>query len=732
MRPSISALSLPVALLSLTVLSPAQARLPLPGCEPAPQVSQILDEKLDYDALEQMEFSQRWALERQVLDGLTAKYPRELKSYESLRDYTRSEAPEEYPALRDRWIKMAKDNPDDPLALLLASEVLVGKDTPEAIRMAEAAREKAPDFPWPALQLATIYFSGKHADTGKLKENLEAFFALCPASTDNYAQWLLTKDQPLQPQVATALRASLEKETDPKRLEKYETLWGLEFRTRPPAQHDALRAQVAADLKRMEALNPHGDAKWQAFLISGYKQSGASKETIAAVEDRLLREYPHSSEAYRIVYERWAKEHKEPEDGTDTAAWTKYEQDYMEALKGWIRDFTGDTFLQRYSWFLALEGYNSIPVSEKDGIAAMDAYLRSRDDFEAPDRRGSSYEGSAEFLIDHRWQPKRALDLLAQAREASDKEQARDQENDNQTDQEAENANRNRIYEEQTLTGLVLKAAKQAGEPEAAMKLRDQIEGPPPTEKKYVSGYWLNRARFEAVQGHTQDALAYYQVALQTRLAAPKAYYGKVQDDLTDEARALWKAQGGSDDAWAFWSKPPAGSAEQLAEGRWEKPTKPIPEFELSDLSGKTWRLKELGGKTLLINLWATWCGPCQAELPHLEKFYEKVKNRSDIQVLTFDVDEDLGLVEPFMKEKGYTFPVLPAYSTVVSLLDGFAIPQTWLVDGHGAWQWKQIGYGGGSEADFEKDMLARLDAIETNQPVSTPGNEEKLTAKAP
>jgi thiol-disulfide isomerase/thioredoxin len=142
-----------------------------------------------------------------------------------------------------------------------------------------------------------------------------------------------------------------------------------------------------------------------------------------------------------------------------------------------------------------------------------------------------------------------------------------------------------------------------------------------------------------------------------------------------------------------------------------EKPKKEIAVFELADLSGKTWRLKELGGKTVLINLWATWCGPCNAELPQLQKFYEKVKDRSDIQVLTFNLDEDLGLVAPYLKDKGYTFPVLPAFSVVVNLLDGFAIPQNWIVDPKGTWRWSQIGYGGGTDADFRQEMLQKLDS---------------------
>jgi hypothetical protein len=61
---------------------------------------------------------------------------------------------DEYQALPEQWVKMAKDRPDDPLALLLAGEALKNKDTPEAIRLLEAAKAKAPNFPWPAMQLA--------------------------------------------------------------------------------------------------------------------------------------------------------------------------------------------------------------------------------------------------------------------------------------------------------------------------------------------------------------------------------------------------------------------------------------------------------------------------------------------------------------------------------------------------------------------------------------------------
>jgi thiol-disulfide isomerase/thioredoxin len=216
------------------------------------------------------------------------------------------------------------------------------------------------------------------------------------------------------------------------------------------------------------------------------------------------------------------------------------------------------------------------------------------------------------------------------------------------------------------------------------------------------------------VENHRQDALAYYQLALRSRAKPPGYEEGKKQPDhLADEAHTLWTRLGGTEVAWTAWSAPATTpNAAKADEARWEKPTKTLPGFKLADLSGKTWTVQSLNGKVVLINLWATWCGPCNAELPQLQKLYEEAKNRSDLQILTFNIDEDLGLVEPYLKEKGYTFPVVPAYSYVANLLDGFAIPQNWVLNSKGNWEWTQVGYG--SDDAWVKDMLAKLDAVKT------------------
>jgi thiol-disulfide isomerase/thioredoxin len=100
-------------------------------------------------------------------------------------------------------------------------------------------------------------------------------------------------------------------------------------------------------------------------------------------------------------------------------------------------------------------------------------------------------------------------------------------------------------------------------------------------------------------------------------------------------------------------------SLEPVSEIRWEVPRNPLPAFTLTDLGGKTWKLTDLNGKATLINVWATWCGPCRAEHPEFQKLYEKVKDRGDITVLSLNVDEEGGLVAPYMTDNHYTFPVM-------------------------------------------------------------------------
>jgi peroxiredoxin len=80
-------------------------------------------------------------------------------------------------------------------------------------------------------------------------------------------------------------------------------------------------------------------------------------------------------------------------------------------------------------------------------------------------------------------------------------------------------------------------------------------------------------------------------------------------------------------------------------------------DFTLADLQGRTWTLKELRGKVVLVNFWATWCPPCRKEMPDLETLYNRFKDQGLIILAT--TDEEASKVRPFVAERGVTYPIL-------------------------------------------------------------------------
>jgi len=80
-------------------------------------------------------------------------------------------------------------------------------------------------------------------------------------------------------------------------------------------------------------------------------------------------------------------------------------------------------------------------------------------------------------------------------------------------------------------------------------------------------------------------------------------------------------------------------------------------DFTLNDLQGKSWSLKSLQGKVVLVNFWATWCPPCRKEMPDLQSLYLRFKDNGFV-VLSIS-DEEAAKVSPFVAERNITYPVL-------------------------------------------------------------------------
>lgn len=111
---------------------------------------------------------------------------------------------------------------------------------------------------------------------------------------------------------------------------------------------------------------------------------------------------------------------------------------------------------------------------------------------------------------------------------------------------------------------------------------------------------------------------------------------------------------------------------------------RPLPDFKLKDLEGRTWTLSDLKGKVTLINVWATWCVPCRVELPYVQRLHKSLQNVPGLQVLTLNLDEDPRLVPGYMQTGGYTFPVIRSFELAEKIHSISEVPQNWLIDPRG------------------------------------------------
>lgn len=134
----------------------------------------------------------------------------------------------------------------------------------------------------------------------------------------------------------------------------------------------------------------------------------------------------------------------------------------------------------------------------------------------------------------------------------------------------------------------------------------------------------------------------------------------------------------------------------------------PAAAFELADRAGGTVSLASLKGQVVLINFWATWCGPCRKEMPLLEQIQKKYAPLG-FTMLGVNVEEDTRLMDTFLKDVPVTFPILldPA-NGVSKLYDVAAMPSTVIVDRKGNVRYIHQGYQPGDEGKYQ-DVIRQL-----------------------
>lgn len=129
----------------------------------------------------------------------------------------------------------------------------------------------------------------------------------------------------------------------------------------------------------------------------------------------------------------------------------------------------------------------------------------------------------------------------------------------------------------------------------------------------------------------------------------------------------------------------------------------PAPDFSLKNLKGETVKLSDYKGKVVMINFWASWCGPCRQEMPLLEDMSNEL-GKAGFVLLGVNVDEDPADAKDFLSDVPVTFQILlDSKMEVAELYKTQAMPSSFFVDKSGNLAHLHAGYKKGEEEDYRK-----------------------------
>lgn len=131
-------------------------------------------------------------------------------------------------------------------------------------------------------------------------------------------------------------------------------------------------------------------------------------------------------------------------------------------------------------------------------------------------------------------------------------------------------------------------------------------------------------------------------------------------------------------------------------------PDNRFPDLEFVGADGGSVRLSQLKGNVVLLNVWATWCGPCREELPIVQRMYDRYSDRNFV-VLAVNVDADRRRIEPFLKRYNISLPVYYAGPEDAGQMTAMGIPSTFILGPDRVLLDRFVGYDAGVEERWKR-----------------------------
>lgn len=660
------------------------------GCDPDPSTRKVVQQLEVPDDL-RLPAAERQNRKIAVLRRALTTSPRDVflhETYQSVRiaglEINRGSVIAEYETL------LAK-NPQDPAFLYLAANAQVGHKTKEAIANLERAIDVAPSFGLPHLLLAEIYSAKAYRDDAQVARHAERFAEVCPASVRSFTMLRWSKDHDLIARTAARIRKNVAGRRDSEAVSAYATLWGLEKVALQRSDQQAENVKrMRADMDRLFAPEFTRNQAWLSTLRAASSIQDGVEEAGEKAQHEIAAAYPHSDAAMRDAFAKALGDNPYPKN-EDPEQVNAFWHRYWQAALPVAREFPGsqemagdtargviqDTSSTREQVGEVLALYRRVLANDPDGFATLPPWPIEVAGLLAA--RGIRFEDIPDLVFagfaatERRWGSSAYTDLRG-------------------TPQGLEQA-RNMFYvfgymplaeAYARLGGLDSAKDILLQIEEKLAKMRPKDDAPGEEKSRYAemeAQFWFVSGLYAEKTGRKMDALVDYRNSISQY--PPRRPSPDRRDEVMASAQRLWKELGGTAQGWNDWgahSSLATFDAGLGASNAWTKLAAASPVLVLTDSLGHSWKPQDLAKKTTFVTLWASWCGPCRAELPYVEKLYHHFQDRDDVAILALNVDDDPALMGRALAELKVSVPSVAARDFAYSMLPTMAIPANWLI----------------------------------------------------
>jgi thiol-disulfide isomerase/thioredoxin len=660
------------------------------SCE-APQSTREVLAKLLIPEDPRKPAAERKALElEQVRKGLEGA-PEDIFLHEAYQDLEIGWIGDQREAVIEEYDKLLSKHPRSPGVLYLAARAQYSRNTKRAIENLEQALLLAPKFGLPHLLLAQIYSASAFSDPAQVAQHLDRFSDLCPSSVRVFPDLRWSKDRELISRAVTRVRKALEGRTDVEAEETYPILWTLEAALeRSDNQAENLK-RILKDVDLLLGKQFARNTAWLSALETAADMCNRPALSRDSQNEFALL-FPNSTSALWLAISKQTDGNPYPSDNPTTEQMQTYWKRQREVLLTLVRKWPGVLSVASSALMAAANDQSATPQLISEVVDLFEHALNQ--DPEGGLASPPAAIDAAEELTKRRVRLEDVPELVRAGFALTDRVYSSNAKSDLYVGH-AESAVARRdswyLYGYLPLAEALIRLGQLPRAEGTLLQIEEKIDKTRPREgassgekfqhAELEARFWYLKGLYDEAEGRKLDALISYRNSISTfPVRRPRA---DRRDEVMQEAQRLWKQLGGTTQGWNDWAAQSslrnfyAGSGKDNA---WSRLARAKPDFIFKDSLGNQWKPEELSKKVTFVNLWASWCGPCRAELPYVEKLYQHFKGRGDVVVLAFNIDDNPKAMDVALKELKVALPSVAAQDFAYELVPMMALPANWII----------------------------------------------------